>query len=133
MECLKSVWKLLFGEKRKISLYDTEALFWLADRDIVFFSTYDGEAATWTNGWSVAINCSDTFYYAAADAEYFNPGDELLVKELYMLYGWSGVVAYCAWHRHEEPLERLRNTEYKQARNFIESAIIHGILKEDYK
>ncbi len=57
----------------KLTLEECGCIFWLAARDIVFLSMYKELDDERTNGFSVAINCNDTFCYAAADAEDLAP------------------------------------------------------------
>jgi len=96
-----------------------ENLFWLAARDIVFFATYDEEEENWTDGWSVAVNCNDTFYYACADAEQIAPGEVDKLKEVFDKFSWSGVTAWCAVKRGTEPLKQLQTEQYQAAKQYI--------------
>jgi len=96
-----------------------EMLFWLAARDVIMFTTYDSDINEWTEGWCVAVNCSDTFYYACADAEGLAPGREKEVKEVYEKFDWDGVVAWCALERNATPLKQLQTPKYFEAREFI--------------
>lgn len=97
-------------------------LFWLAARDVVFFSTYNEEIKGRDNGWHAAVNCNDTFYYASADATDLAPGHEHEVRAAFDQWGWAGVVAWCAIERGQEPLEQLQTDEYRQARAAIDAA-----------
>ena len=97
-------------------------LFWLAARDVVFFSTYNEDIKDWDNGWHAAVNCNDTFYYASADATHLAPGRECEVRAAFDRWEWAGVVAWCAIERGEEPLEQLRTEKYRQARAAIDAA-----------
>jgi hypothetical protein len=99
---------------------EIEALFWLAARDIVFFATYDEDVHDWTNGFSLAINVNDTFYYASADAEQLKLKDTVSLKRLYQTFGYSGIEAYVAMSRDMEVLPELRTERYKEARAYIE-------------
>lgn len=97
------------------TILDYEHLFWLAARDLVFFSSYNNELKDWDGGWCAVINCSDTFGYACADATYIAPGQEREVKEIYEKYGWSGLVAWCALERDDVPLIELQTEKYHLA------------------
>lgn len=99
-----------------------QQLFWLAARDIVFFSTYNEEIEDWDNGFHAAVNCNDTFYYACADAEGLAPGEAYKVRDFYERYGWAGVVAWAAKKRGAEPLKELQDDKYSEAMAELSSA-----------
>lgn len=99
----------------KSTKYDADLLFWLAARDIVFFTTCEPELEGWSGGWSAAVSCNDTFAYACADAEFLAPGREAELKALFDKYGWSGVVAWCAKERNQYPIKEYRSEQYRKA------------------
>jgi len=100
-----------------ITLEDAKLLFWLAARDIIFFTTYNGESHD-TSAYPVVF-CSDVFCYACADAEEL-PIDQLpLLKTVFEKFGWNGVVAWVAKQRNEHPLESYITEEYNNALNYI--------------
>jgi len=99
---------------RTISEY--ESLFWLAARDIIFFSTYNEDLSDWDNGWHSVVSCNDTFCYATADCQKLAPGREHEVRELFEKYGWSGVVAWCSCERNFlEPIKEKQDDNYRKA------------------
>jgi len=105
----------------RLNLEDCEHLFWLAARDYVFFSRYDEAIGDYDNGWHVAINCNDTFYYACADACEMLPSEALEFRSLVEKFGWAGGVAWCSIKRGEEPLKRLQTEQYHIASQHIKN------------
>lgn len=97
-------------------LHDYECLFWLAARDIVFFSTYNDTFECWDNGFHACILCNDTFYYACADAEAIAPEESHIVKEYFEDFGWDGVVAITSVFRGSDPLKQLMTDKFLEAR-----------------
>jgi len=91
-----------------------EHLFWLAARDIVFFSTYNEELDDYDNGWRAVVICNDVFYYAA-DSQRLPPHREHEIREMFEKYGWAGVTAWVAFERGEEPLKEIQDKEYLKA------------------
>jgi hypothetical protein len=98
-----------------LTLEDCEHLFWLAARDFVFFSTYNGQTEDYDAGWHQAVNCNDTFYYASADACGLEPHEAKAVRAAVEQWGWAGAVAWCALKRNEEPLKELQTEQYRAA------------------
>ena len=107
------------GRPHNLTPEECGVLFWLAARDIVFFCTYDEEVSNWTNGWSVAVNCNDTFYYACADAESLEPGRVHEVKAAFEKWGWPGVVAWTAIKRDGDPIKELCTPAYYEAKEAL--------------
>ena len=109
-------------------------MMWLAARDLLFFSEYDDEDMDWEGeevGFSCAILCNDTFYYASADAESICDVEDLeLVKYLYEKYSYDGVVAWVSSQRNwQEPLKPLQTDKYYEAVKFIQD--MHDWAKID--
>lgn len=100
---------------------DLETLIWLAAREVVFFSAYDPREDPDFRGWSCAILCNDSFVYASADAEDFDPAEADEVRGLYERHGWAGPLAWVARKRGVEPLEPLRTDAYRAARAELEA------------
>jgi hypothetical protein len=103
----------------KLTLEECGYIFWLAARDIVFLSMYEEKESSFTNGFSIAINCNDTFYYACSDAEDIAPNKAYIVKLLFDKFGWCGVVAYAALKRGSDVLKELQTDEYFLAIEYI--------------
>lgn len=97
-----------------------EHLFWLAAQDIVFF--FNTEPKDGLFGWTAAVNCNDTFFYASADAEELAPSEAHKVRDYYDRYGWAGVVAWAAKQRNMEPLKELQDENYQAARKELDAA-----------
>lgn len=100
---------------KTLSGYDVEHLLWLAAREAIFFHTWDESEHQWDGGWHVAINSSDTFVYACADATNIAPGEEAAVRQYFDRYGWAGLVAWTAYKRGEDPLAQLKDSQYLSA------------------
>lgn len=96
-------------------IVELEQLLWLAAEDVVMFSHYNEELSEYDNGFYAAIVCNDTFVYASADAEGIAPGQASTVRDFYVRYGWSGVVAWIATVRKIEPLAPLQDLKYMAA------------------
>lgn len=80
-------------------------IFWLASKDEMFFSSYNGK--DWDDNWHLALNCND-FFYAAADAESI-PEDEHLDEtldtliELVKRFDGYGPLAWISLKRNMDP------------------------------
>lgn len=109
---------------QQLTIEECEHLFWLAARDIVFFSTYDTNAADWTNHWHACINCNDTFYYACADATPMDAIEASMVRYMYDKWDWAGVIAWCAVKRDKQPLLSLQTDKYREAYSYLKSQMI---------
>ena len=103
-----------------LTIEDCEALFWLAARDYVFFSTYSGETKE-HNGWyQIAVNCNDVFYYATADAEECKIEDIQKLRDLINRFGWHGLIAWVAIKRKTVPVPAIqKNQAYSDAINYL--------------
>jgi hypothetical protein len=119
-------------DAKTFSGYDVEHLFWLVAREAVFFHTWDESEHQWDGGWHVAINSSDTFLYACADATEIAPGQEGEVRIYFDRYGWAGLVAWAAYQRGEDPLPSLKDSNYHEAMNQLEVCYGFKHLK-DYR
>jgi hypothetical protein len=111
--------ELTHYRKNMAAYEEIEALFWLAARDLVFFGTWDEEAEDWTDGFSLALNVNDTFYYASADAEGMELKDAPSLVNLYKLFGFCGLAAWVAIKRDSNVLPQLMTDKYKEARAYI--------------
>ena len=100
---------------KQLTLIDCEHMFWLAARDVIFFTTYNSESKGWDDYWRPVVICSDTFYYACADAEDMEISDLAEIRRIYEEYGWAGPVAWIALKRGEMPLVQLQDDEFKRA------------------
>lgn len=96
-----------------------ETLFWLAAYDFVFFGNYNPEIKDWDKDWHCYAYCSDTFFYASADAEGLAEGEEEFLKEVAEKFGWDGVVAWCAVKREMDPLQELLTPKFYEAKQFV--------------
>ena len=102
------------------TIEEYEHLFWLAARDIIFFSEYNENLDDWDNGWYAAVSCNDTFYYASADAQSLAPGREHEVRDIFERYGWSGVTAWCCRERdYPEPIKEIQDDNYRKASEYL--------------
>jgi len=99
--------------KMKIKTLQYEDLFWLAAKDIIFFSENDPQ------GWRACILLSDVYGYACADAEPILPEQAREVRNAYEKWKWSGVIAWVALKRNQEPLEEYRTPEYFVAKELL--------------
>ena len=97
-------------------------MMWLASRDILFFSQYDEAEGDWNGGFTCAIMCNDTFYYASADCESVCDVEDLeLVRYLYEKCSWDGVAAWVSSKRNwQEPLKPLQTDKFYEALKFIQ-------------
>lgn len=93
------------GETFKHRLCEDQAMALLMLEEYVIMLNADGKCGLF-------VNCSDTFYYACADAEPIPPvgfGDDKVFWELYdlvRLYGGIGSVKWCAIRRNTRPLRK---------------------------
>jgi hypothetical protein len=106
--------KELEEAKRRLEVLDK--LFWLAAEDIVFFSSYNTAIGDWDDDWHPAVNVSDTFFYASADAESLKDEEIDSLIQLLKQFGMDGVVAWSANKRGMEPLQQLKTEKYLEAR-----------------
>lgn len=104
-----------YSKRRATTIEEFEHLFWLAAKDVVFFSQYDEDLDSWDNGWHAVVVCNDMFYYASADATVIGRGREHEVREVFEKYGWGGVTAWCSIERNEEPLKEMQDEQYHKA------------------
>ena len=124
------MWK---GEvDRKIEKLEKEnarfkKIFWLASKDELFFSTYNGK--DWDDNWHPTLCCND-FFYAAADAEGIPEDKHIdetldLLIELYNKFSSYGPLAWISlrrggidppdWHwRHDNEKGRAKYEEAKE-------------------
>lgn len=107
---------------KTLSGHDVEHLFWLVAREAVFFHTWDETENQWDGGWHVAVNSSDTFAYACADATYIAPGQEAEIRNYFERYGWAGLVAWAAYQRSDEPLISLQDDKYRAAMEQLQAS-----------
>lgn len=97
------------------TIEEYEHLFWLAARDVIFFSEFNEDLSGWDNGWYAVVSCNDMFYYASADATHIAKGEEHEVREMFEKYGWGGVTAWCSVKRNEEPIKEIQDDNYLRA------------------
>ena len=100
---------------RPLTITDCEHLFWLSAREYVFFTTYNEKLDDCDGGWYAAVICSDTFYYACADAYCMQPHEAEEVRVAVERWGWAGAVAWCAIKRNQVPIKELQTAEYLEA------------------
>jgi len=103
------------NDHRNLTLLECEQLFWLASRDIVFFSTYEEGLQTWTNGWAAVINVNDIFCYAA-DAEHLEPERAGEVIDAFKKWGYDGVIAWASIKRNGDPLKKFITPKFLEAK-----------------
>ena len=103
------------SERKAKTMEEFEHLFWLAARDIIFFSTFNENLDDWDDGWHAVVSCNDMFIYATADATKIAPGREHEVREIFEKYGWGGVAAWCSIERKEEPIKEIQDKQYHKA------------------
>jgi hypothetical protein len=96
-----------------------EKLFWLAARDVVFFSTYNDTTGDWDDGWHPAVNLNDTFCYACADAAPVRLDELDLLIEIYRRFGDDGVTAWAAQKRKADPIPPHRTEAYHAASRYL--------------
>lgn len=98
-----------------------EALMWLASRDFIFFSDYDGRLPEHRDNrwWTAIINCNDVFNYASADAQEFELTDTLKLKQIAEAHGWIGIMAYATILRDCLPIKPLQTANYWAAREWL--------------
>jgi len=103
------------SERKTNTMEEFEHLFWLAARDIVFFSTFNEDLDDWDDGWHAVVVCNDMFCYATADATSIAKGREHEVREIFEKYGWGGVTAWCSIERGLEPIKEIQDEQYHKA------------------
>lgn len=67
------------------------------------------------------LYCSDTFQFATADGERFEPEDVPLLHKLFTQWGLSGINAWIANKRNEEPLVQMQDADYFAARDWLKA------------
>lgn len=113
---------------------DLNDLLWLAAHDILFFSTNNEGVTDVTADWYAFILISDCFDYASADAMYLPISKTSEIKNLYIKFGFDGVLAWCAIELDRVPLKELISEKYIDAVDYIMERklphlTIHGMLK----
>ena len=66
----------------------------------------------------VELNMNDTFGYCA-DGEELKVEDFEMASKLYKQFGSAGLTAFVAQKRNADPLKKLVNEEYKEAREYL--------------
>jgi hypothetical protein len=95
--------------------WDLDAVLAAYFDDYIFFTGYNPDIGKWDDHWHPAILCNDTFCYAA-DGENFHAHELDLIADSYAEFGYSGITAWVAHKRNQEPLAKYRTEAYSKAR-----------------
>jgi hypothetical protein len=77
--------------------------------DVIMMNDVDGEVKLW-------VLMNDIFFWACADGEDVELDNLPLLRDLYLEYGYDGLIAWVAKKRGIEPQEPVITDEYKKAR-----------------
>lgn len=72
----------------------------------------------------ICPNLNDTFHYASADTEQIyldSDGNQDMLVDVWVKFGFPGVIAYVAKMRGTEPIFEMRTDAYYQAKLHLEN------------
>jgi hypothetical protein len=95
------------------------------EQDIAFISFNENR----TVSFNLLMN--DTFCYACADGEEVTINELSVVKEMYQTFGSSGLTAWVAIKRNEEPVRELRTSFYFAARDYLKDKFTDNFQIEE--
>jgi hypothetical protein len=75
------------------------------------------------NKYTLAINYSDTFYYACSHTESLDRGHYALLANVYHSFGRDGINAYGSVMRGDDVIPPHINAKYEQAKRFIKKLL----------
>lgn len=102
------IWDVLVSWRESLSEESRELVDKLLVKDVIHLSHRDGKAVIW-------LLMNDTFGYACADAEDVAVESLPLVARMWETHGYSGLTAFAANQRNQDPIVEHRTDEYKRA------------------
>jgi len=78
----------------------------------------------------IELNANDTFGYACADGQMIDIQELPGLIELDKLFGPEGIIAFMSVKRNEDPISRLVNKKFKEAKKYIDNNFITDNYKE---
>jgi len=94
----------------------------IKDRDALAYLLQEGLLnASESNKYEWWTDCSDTFGYACAEGEPVKEEDFKVLAEIHQIFGFDGVVAWCAAKRGAEPIRQRQTEKYARARAYLTS------------
>lgn len=99
-----------------LTLARTVKVLQMAADEVIYFTRYNFTSDVWDGGAYPAVLIGDAFNQGVDDGESFTLADTDKIYDLYMQYGYDGLLAWVAKKRAATPTREFQTPEYTAAR-----------------